>query len=137
MDSTDRTPQTPDAPDTPDAPRVLADVAALADGLAAADPGAAWRLAQEPRDLDVNVVRLPAGGANAPFDGPDLDVLVHVLAGSGVLHTAEGDVPLEAGRLVWLPRRARRGFTAGPEGLAWLTVHRRKPGLGIGTRPAD
>ncbi|MBE1539657.1 hypothetical protein [Micrococcus yunnanensis] len=31
----------------------------------------------------------------------------------------------------------RCGGTAGPEGLAWLTVHRRKPGLGIGTRAPD
>ncbi|MGW9763013.1 hypothetical protein ACUXGK_001526 [Micrococcus aloeverae] len=30
----------------------------------------------------------------------------------------------------------RRG-PPGREGLAWLTVHRRKPGLGIGTRTPD
>ncbi|MCK6095873.1 cupin domain-containing protein [Micrococcus sp. EYE_162] len=120
---------------TPEAPRVLADVAALMDGLAAAEPGAAWRLEDDPRDLDVNLVRLPAGGRNEPFEGPGLDILVHVVAGSGVLHTDGGDVPIRAGQLLWLPKSSRRGFTAGDEGLAWLTAHRRKQGLAIGHRP--
>ncbi|MGW3946146.1 cupin domain-containing protein [Micrococcus endophyticus] len=116
-------------------PRILADVAELTADPAGAAPGAAWRLEQEPRDLDANVVRLPPGGRNEPFDGPALDILVHVVAGSGLLHTADQDVPIRAGQVLLLPRQSRRGFTAGPEGLAWLTVHRRKPGLGIGRRP--
>lgn len=116
-------------------PRILADVAELTADPAGAAPGAAWRLEQEPRDLDANVVRLPPGGRNEPFDGPALDILVHVVAGSGLLHTADQDVPIRAGQVLLLPRQSRRGFTAGSEGLAWLTVHRRKPGLGIGRRP--
>lgn len=124
-------------PGVPALPTVLADVGIAVAGLAAADPGAAWRLAEEPRDLDANLVRLPAGGANEPFDGPGLDILVHVVAGSGSLHTAKGDLPVHAGQLIWLPKHSRRGFTASDEGLAWLTVHHRKPGLGIGRRPRD
>lgn len=116
-------------------PRILADVAELTADPAGAASGAAWRLEQEPRDLDANVVRLPPGGRNQPFDGPALDILVLVVAGSGLLHTSDQDVPIRAGQVLWLPRQSRRGFTAGPEGLAWLTVHRRKPGLGIGRRP--
>lgn len=115
-------------------PVILSDVSMVTGSLAEAEPGAAWRLAQEPRDLDANLVRLPAGESNATFDGPALDVLVHVVAGSGVLHTADGDLPIHAGQLLWLPRHSRRGFTAGDEGLAWLTVHQRKPGLSIGRR---
>ena len=121
----------------PARPRVLADVAEHTDVLADAEPGAAWRLTEDPRDLDVNLVRLPAGGRNEPFDGPGLDILVHVVAGTGTLHTADDDVPVRAGQLLWLPKHSRRGFTAGAEGLAWLTVHRRKPGLSIGTRPPE
>ena len=76
-------------------PRILADVAELTADPAGAAPGAAWRLEQEPRDLDANVVRLPPGGRNEPFDGPALDILVHVVAGSGLLHTADQDVPAD------------------------------------------
>ncbi len=120
------------SPEVPAVPVVLADVGTATTDLPAAEPGAAWRLAQEPRDLDANLVRLPAGGRNEPFDGPGLDVLVHVVAGDGTLHTADGDLAIRAGQLLWLPKHSRRGFTAGKAGLAWLTVHHRKPGLSIG-----
>nr|WP_306769722.1 AraC family ligand binding domain-containing protein [Mycobacterium kansasii] len=58
--------------------------------------------------------------------GPDLDVLIHVLSGSGRLSTEEGTINLHPGALLWLPRRSRRQFTAGPAGLRYLTVHKRR-----------
>jgi len=33
--------------------------------------------------------------------------------------------------LVWLPRRSRRAIEAGAQGLSYLTVHRKRPGLSI------
>jgi len=36
---------------------------------------------------------------------------------------------LRPGSLVWLPRRSRREFTAGPDGLMYLTVHQRRQAL--------
>ena len=117
-----------------DRPTVLADTDDLVRELSSAAPGAAWRLDQEPRDLDSNLVALPAGGSIETHEGPELDVLVHVVAGSGTLHAEGEDLPLVPGRILWLPKTSRRGFTAGPDGLAWLTVHRRKPGLSIGRR---
>ncbi|MGA5422169.1 AraC family ligand binding domain-containing protein [Streptomyces lavendulocolor] len=98
--------------------------------------GALWRLAEDGRQLDANVVRLAAGTRVAVHVEPDLDVLLYVVDGTGRLDTAEGGQPLEAGCLVWLPRGSRRGMAAGPEGLAYLTVHRRRPGLSIGTASA-
>ncbi|MER7110198.1 hypothetical protein [Streptomyces sp. NPDC000229] len=95
--------------------------------------GALWRLAQEGRQLDANVVRLAAGGRVTAHVEPDLDVLLCVVDGAGRLDTEDGDRPVEAGCLVWLPRGARRGMAAGPEGLTYLTVHRRRPGLSIRT----
>ncbi|GAA2501434.1 hypothetical protein [Streptomyces gobitricini] len=95
--------------------------------------GALWRLAEDGRQLDANVVRLAAGAGVATHVEPDLDVLLYVVGGTGRLDTPEGGQPVEAGCLVWLPRGARRGVAAGPEGLAYLTVHRRRPGLTIGT----
>ncbi|WP_203789184.1 hypothetical protein [Paractinoplanes rishiriensis] len=75
------------------------------------------------RDLDSNVIALPPGRAIDAHTGPDLDVLIHVLAGSGKLATELGTVELTPGVLLWLPRRTRRGFTAGVGGLRYLTVH--------------
>jgi len=109
-------------------PRLLFDTSLVEAGDGTAE-GATWKLEVSERDLDSNVIRLgPDGGIDA-HDGPDIDVLIHVLAGTGRLDTEIGTVPLKAGSLVWLPRRSRRGFTAGPEGLSYLTVHQRKKAL--------
>ena len=109
-------------------PRLLYDTTLTAAGDGAV-VGAAWKLDVRERDLDSNVIRLaPEDGIEA-HEGPDIDVIIHVIAGTGRLDTELGPVGLSAGALVWLPRRARRGFTAGPEGLSYLTVHQRKPSL--------
>ncbi|WP_077487763.1 cupin domain-containing protein [Sinomonas mesophila] len=120
-------------PRAEDLPRVLANTSALARD--AEGQGAVWRLAADERDLDANVIALGPGGSIGEHAGPDLDVILHVVSGSGILTTAGGDVALEPGGIVWLPRRTRRGFTAGAEGLVYFSVHRRKPGLGLSARP--
>jgi len=112
-------------------PRVLGDTSALPDAIGSGGSGSVWQLAPLERDLDANVIELPAGDEIAAHDGPDLDVLVHVAAGSGTLETETGAIELTPGALVWLPRRSRRRFVAGPDGLRYLSVHRRKPALSI------
>ncbi|MFF9314026.1 cupin domain-containing protein [Streptomyces sp. NPDC014748] len=113
-------------------PRVLCDARALA-----ADPplpgGVLWKLAEAGRQLDANLVRLAPGGRVAPHAEPELDVLVFVVAGDGVLGagTADEPLPLAEGATVWLPHGSTRSITAGPDGLSYLTVHRRRPGLWI------
>lgn len=97
--------------------------------------GSAWRLEAAGRGLDANVIDLPAGDEIAAHIGPELDVLIHVLTGSGVLETDTGELALDAGTLVWLPPRSRRRFVAGPGGLRYFSVHARKPGLSIGSAP--
>ncbi|AIR96365.1 cupin domain-containing protein [Streptomyces glaucescens] len=113
--------------------RVLCDVAALSADPAAAG-GALWRLAEPGRQLDANLIHIPPDGRITPHVEPELDVLVLVVAGSGTLGT-EPPRPLTAGILVWLPRGAPRSLTAGPEGLSYVTVHRRRAALQIKTRP--
>jgi uncharacterized protein (DUF2249 family) len=117
-------------------PRLLvntADVIANADGdgdgAASHVIGAVWKMQTRDRDLDSNIIALPAGGSIDAHAGPDLDVLIHVLAGMGELATENGVVDLCPGALVWLPRRSRRRFTAGPSGLRYLTVHQRRQSL--------
>lgn len=120
-------------------PRILASTTALA--AEAGDPsasGAVWRLEARERDLDSNIIAIPPGGVIGAHAGPDLDVLIHVLGGSGTLTTERGSLDLEPGVLAWLPRRSRREVSAGTGGLRYLTVHRRRQALVLdpAARPA-
>jgi uncharacterized protein (DUF2249 family)/quercetin dioxygenase-like cupin family protein len=118
-------------------PRVLCNTAQLTSDEPEAG-GAAWSLQMRERDLDSNVVRLPPGDTIEAHAGPDVDVLVHVLSGTGSLGTETSTLSLVAGALLWLPRRSQRQFTAGPHGLSYLTVHQRRKSLtitGLSTRP--
>ncbi|MER7985178.1 hypothetical protein ABTY53_06180 [Streptomyces noursei] len=114
-------------------PRLLCD----ARELAADDSGRAgalWRLAEAGRQLDANLVRLPPEGRVEEHVEPDLDVLLYVVSGDGVVDTVQERRPLVEGGVLWLPRGSRRSLTAGRGGLAYLTVHRRRPGLQIKSR---
>lgn len=119
-------------------PRVLVDLTAVGGSAFGTDAGPAgtddpsgvlWKLQMRERDLDSNVVALPPGGAIDRHHGPDLDVLLQVLAGSGELQTERDTIALRPGQLLWLPRRSQRAFRAGDEGLRYLTVHQRRQSL--------
>ncbi|MEZ0366181.1 DUF2249 domain-containing protein [Mycobacterium sp. pUA109] len=88
--------------------------------------GAAWKLNIRERDLDSNLIALPPGGGIGEHTGADVDVLIHVLSGSGQLTTEHGVIELRPGALLWLPRLSRRQLDAGPEGLRYLTVHQHR-----------
>lgn len=116
-------------------PRVLVDTSGLDVSTTERDAtGALWKLEVRERDLDSNVIALPPGGTIDAHDGPDLDVMIHVLSGSGELGREHGVIELRPGLLVWLPRRSRRAFTAGPDGLRYLTVHRKRQALELKPR---
>jgi uncharacterized protein (DUF2249 family)/quercetin dioxygenase-like cupin family protein len=97
--------------------------------------GAVWKPPMSQRDLDANIIHLPAGSKIDSHAGPDLDVLVHVLQGNGELITETEMLTLQPGSLLWLPRRSRREIAAGPQGLTYLTVHPRRPGMTIQAAP--
>jgi quercetin dioxygenase-like cupin family protein len=112
-------------------PQVLA---VLDDLLASASPdqrGALWHLAEQGRELDANFVRLPPGAGVGEHQEDVLDVLLVVLGGSGSLTTGPDTLKLTPTTVTWLPRTSRRALSAGPDGLTYLTVHRRRPGLTI------
>ena len=112
-------------------PRVLA---VLDDLLATAAPdrrGALWQLAEQGREMDANLVRLPPGAEVGEHQEDVLDVLLVVVAGSGRVATGAEVLELAATTVLWLPRTSRRALVAGSDGLAYLTVHRRRPGLTI------
>ncbi|MFG2682225.1 hypothetical protein [Streptomyces sp. NPDC048392] len=116
----------------PPLPRVLCDtgeLASLGDGEAPA--GALWKLTEPGRQLDSNVVRLPGGGRVDTHTEPDLDVLLLVLGGEARLDCTDGEHPLRTGVLTWLPHGSARAVLAGPDGVTYLTVHRRRPGMRV------
>lgn len=115
-------------------PRLLTDTTAVAAGSPDA-AGAIWKLQMRARDLDSNIIALAPGATIDAHAGPDVDVLIHVLAGSGQLTTELDTLELRGGTLLWLPRRSRRQFAAGPDGLRYLTVHQRRQALTVTTAP--
>lgn len=105
-------------------PRIVTNTADIAG--ADVEPGVVWRLEVRERDLDSNVIALAPNGGIDTHAGADVDVLIHVLSGSGRLSTERDSIELAPGGLVWLPRRSQRQFTAGPDGLRYLTVHQKR-----------
>lgn len=117
-------------------PRVLADTTALGgtDRTTGDATRVTWKLLMRERDLDSNIIALDPGEVIDAHAGPDVDVLIHVIAGSGELTTELDTLTLRGGTLIWLPRRSRRSFAAGPDGLRYLTVHQRRQALTLTTR---
>lgn len=113
-------------------PRILTTTADIAGSDTEPDlAGVVWKLEVQNRDLDSNVISLEPGGGIGMHTGAEVDVLVHVLAGSGRLSTELGTVELVPGVLLWMPRRSLRQFSAGPDGLRYLTVHQKREVLGL------
>jgi quercetin dioxygenase-like cupin family protein len=131
-------PEQPGQPEQPEQPtvRILADVRELVED-SPVPSGARWTLAEPGRQLDANLIHLPAGHHVDTHTEPDLDVILVVVAGDGTVGTPGGAQTLAEGNIAWLPHGSTRSVTAGAEGLSYLTVHRRRPGLQIKQRPAD
>lgn len=109
---------------------VTVDTAGIAVPADAADRGGVgWAFAGE--DLNVNVVVLGPGGGIAEHRNAEVDVLVVTLAGSGTLTVDRAVHQLRSGAVAHVPKGTRRRVDAGGEGLRYLTVHRRRPGLTV------
>ncbi|MGW2813302.1 cupin domain-containing protein [Streptomyces sp. NPDC001415] len=96
--------------------------------------GALWRLAESGRGLDANLLRLPPRRTISEHTDLQLDVLLIVLEGGGELRTEAGTQELRPVCALWLPKGSRRSLAAGVDGMGYLSVHARRPGLAI-TRP--
>lgn len=106
---------------------VVADLGSLSPG---GGPGAVWSLPHG-GDLDANLVRLRAGDVIDTHVNDDVDVLVYVQSGGGDLTVDDDEHHLRSDVLVLIPRGARRRITAGPTGMYYLSVHRRRSPLTI------
>lgn len=97
------------------------------DLVAAAELGTgrgALRSLAGPQDLDANLVCLPAGEEVPEHENSEGDLVVDGRQRA-----------LRPGTLAHVPRGARRPVRAG-EDLAYLTVHRRRGGLGVRPKAA-
>ena len=92
--------------------------------------GAVWSLPHG-GDLDANLVRLQSGGHIGEHVNDDVDVLMFVQSGGGHVRLGDVRVDLAPDHLVLVPRGERRAISAGPNGITYLSVHRRRDPLGI------
>jgi quercetin dioxygenase-like cupin family protein len=92
-----------------------------------ADQGAVW--ARETEDLDVNVVAFPVGRGVGAHVNAQVDVLLLVVAGSGVAEIDGRPHRLSPGVMVIIPKGARRALRCTTDRLVYVTFHRRRPRL--------
>lgn len=116
----------------------LPDGAVIADlgDVAILGSGAIWKLPHG-GDLDANLVRLDPHRCIADHVNDEVDVLVFVQSGAGSLRLSGAAVELAADRLTLIPKGVSRSISAGPDGLTYLSVHRRRAALTISTPPKD
>ncbi|MDG2111081.1 MAG: cupin domain-containing protein [Actinomycetota bacterium] len=93
--------------------------------------GAVWSLPHG-GDLDANLVRLEPGGAIGEHVNVEVDVLISVQAGEGLLAVDGTQHRLAADRVALVPKGVSRSIEAGPAGLTYLSVHRGRGPLDIG-----
>ena len=93
--------------------------------------GPLWGLESE--ELNATLLEWgPGEGPPAETVNAERDVLVFVHEGSLTLTLDGVDEVVEAGRGVVVAKGVRRRIVAGPEGVRYLTAHRRRGGLQIG-----
>jgi mannose-6-phosphate isomerase-like protein (cupin superfamily) len=80
-------------------------------------------------DLNVNLVRFDGGRGVPAHINETLDVLLLAVSGEGLLEI-DGELrPFSAGQLCLVPAGARRAIRSAGGPFAYLTCHRRRPGL--------
>lgn len=102
---------------------------ALANAATHEGSGPVWGIASE--ELNATLLYWRAGEGPPEHVNAERDVLVAVLAGSVIVSTDEEEHELAAGEATIIAKGRRRKISAGPEGVRYLSVHRRRPPLQI------
>jgi quercetin dioxygenase-like cupin family protein len=89
--------------------------------------GPAWTL--ESDDLNVNLLVFDAGDGVDEHVNDEVDVLLVGIMGEGVVTIDGRSHSLHDGQAVLIPKGARRAIHALDGRFAYLTCHRRRPGL--------
>jgi quercetin dioxygenase-like cupin family protein len=101
-------------------------------GSATGREGVVWTL-EGSEDLNANLVRFEAGGGVGEHINDEVDVLVVGVSGSGFVGVDGEEHPVSSGIMVFVPKGAGRFTRATSEGFSYLSVHRRRGPLRIGT----
>ena len=103
---------------------------------AAGREGVVWSL-ESGSDLNSNLVRFDAGRGVGEHVNDEVDVVFVGVSGAGFVDADGREHALEAGRLVFVPKGARRSTRGASEGFAYLTVHVRRGPLRIGANQSQ
>ena len=94
--------------------------------------GTVWTL-RESGDLNANLVNFPWGEGVGEHVNGEVDVLFVGVSGSGVVEVGGQEHALGAGVLVLAPRGARRATRSASSDFSYLTVHKRRGPVRLGT----
>lgn len=88
-------------------------------------------------DLNANLVILAPRESLAEYVNTEVDVLIVGVAGSGIIELDGRRHSIMEGHVIIIPKGAHRAIRAGETRFAYLTCHRRRPGLrpGVATPP--
>lgn len=112
-----------------------ADRAAVVDLLAAAGgSGPLW--GTETEDLNATLLAWPPGEGAPEHVNTERDVLLVVVAGSATVTLGAELHAVGAGSALVLEKGRPRSITAGPDGVRYLSVHRRRAPLQIARKRA-
>jgi quercetin dioxygenase-like cupin family protein len=98
------------------------------------EAGVVWSLKQGD-EINLNLVRFPAGRGVSEHVNEELDVLIVGVSGSGLVEMNGYEHHLRAGTVAFVPKGARRSTRSESGDFAYLTVHRRRGPLQIGGLP--
>jgi quercetin dioxygenase-like cupin family protein len=93
--------------------------------------GPVWGTASE--ELNATLLAWPPGGGPSEHVNAERDVALVVVEGSLELEVDGERRTLGPGEATIVPRGSRRLLRAGPDGVRYATVHRKRGGLSIGT----
>lgn len=99
------------------------------------ESGVVWTL-EESGDLNANLVRFPAGEGVGEHVNDEVDVIFVGVSGSGFVCVDGGIRLLSCGTLVFVPKGAWRSTRSATEDFAYLTVHRKRGPVRLGSKKA-
>ena len=101
----------------------------IVDLLAGVGRGPIWGDATE--GLNVTLLVWPPGDGPAEHVNDERDVVIVVAEGAAQVVLDGVTHHVRPGHVVVVPRGASRALTAGPDGVRYLSIHRRRGGLQI------
>lgn len=101
---------------------------------AALGPGVTWSAASA--DLNATLVAWGPGEGVAAHRNDERDVLLVVIGGGGTVTVDGRPTEVRAPAAVLVPRETERAIAAGPDGMRYVSAHRRREG-GIALRPTN